>query len=138
MPRGGAYDVASDNAMELGDDKITGAPAGDSDVNPAPPLPLPLAPTPHFFSTGTGLNRRGPLRQSRATSRRHWRNEGRFRERIRKPRRDAGWRREKHRWREWERRQLDCEDERTSGQEGQWIQNASESRARFGRTFQGG
>ena len=54
MPRGGEYDdgptVASDNAIESGENKIAGAPQGDSDVSLAPPLLSPLAPTPNFFS----------------------------------------------------------------------------------------
>ena len=50
MPRGGEYDdgptVASDNAIESGENKIAGAPKGDSDVCLSPPFPSPLALTP--------------------------------------------------------------------------------------------
>ena len=54
MPRGGEYDdgptVASDNAIESGENKIAGAPKGDSDVSLSPPFTSPLALTPAFFS----------------------------------------------------------------------------------------
>ena len=53
MPRGGEYDdgptVASDNAIESGENKIAGAPKGDSDVRcfPSPSLPFLLFPYHH-------------------------------------------------------------------------------------------
>ena len=74
MPRGGEYDdgptVASDNAIESGENKIAGVPKGDSDVRLAPPLRSPLALMPFSFP-GTSLIRRRPLQQSCTTSRRH-------------------------------------------------------------------
>ena len=54
MPRGGEYDdgptVASDNAIESGENKIAGDPKGDSDVRLASPLLSLLALKPCFFS----------------------------------------------------------------------------------------
>lgn len=52
MPRGGEYDdgptVASDNAIESGENKIAGAPKGDSDVSSSPPFLLPLTLIPNL------------------------------------------------------------------------------------------
>jgi len=58
MPRGGEFDdgptVQSDNAIESGENKIAGAPQGDSDVS----LPLTISPLLPFSS----LN---PIKHSR-------------------------------------------------------------------------
>lgn len=74
MPRGGEYDdgptVASDNAIESGENKIAGAPKGDSDVCLSLPFPSPLALTP-FPHIGTSFLRRRPLWQSCTSTRRH-------------------------------------------------------------------
>ncbi len=56
MPRGGEFDdgptIASDNAIESGENKIAGAPKGDSDVScpqDSPPS-LPHLPTTRYVT----------------------------------------------------------------------------------------
>ena len=54
MPRGGEFDdgptVASDNAIDAGENKIAGAPQGDSDVSFNLPY-LPSTSTPYSILT---------------------------------------------------------------------------------------
>ena len=119
MPRGGEYDdgptVASDNAITSGENKIAGAPKGDSDasqpLHPSHNFPLPAYSNIPFAFSGTSFLRRRPLWQSCTSTRRYQRDERYSREWRRKPRSDPGRRRENYGWWERERRQLIYGDE---------------------------